>query len=95
MIIFITASVLEKDSSHLLGEVAQGILPLNLVEVEGKQGLLEVAEEWEKEDEGDEEIKEVRGNAHFMHGWDETNTRTSWAMRCVQGMSVTTQDYED
>ena len=30
-------------------------------------------------------------------GWNETNTRTSWAMRCVQEMSVTTQnkDYED
>ena len=27
-----------------------------------------------KEDEGDGEIKEVRGNAHFMHGWNETNT---------------------
>ena len=22
-------------------------------------------------------------NAHSMHGWDETNTRTSWAVRCV------------
>ena len=35
--------------------------------------------------------KEVKRNAHFMHGWDDTNTRTSWAMRCVQGMSVTTE----
>ena len=26
-------------------------------------------------DEGDEKVKEVRENAHFMHGWDETNTR--------------------
>ena len=33
--------------------------------------------------------KEVKGNAHFMHGWDDTNTRTSWSIRCVQGMSVT------
>ena len=24
-----------------------------------------------------------RVNAHFMHVWDETNTRTSWATRCV------------
>ena len=26
-----------------------------------------------------------------MHGWDETNTGTSWALRCVQGMSVTAE----
>ena len=26
-----------------------------------------------------------------MHGWDETNTRTSWAMSCVQEMSVATE----
>ena len=36
-----------------------------------------------KKGEGDEEAKEVRENAHFMHawrmtmGWNETNTRTS------------------
>ena len=35
--------------------------------------------------------KEAKRNAHFMHGWDDTNTRTSWAMRCVQGMSVTAE----
>ena len=26
-----------------------------------------------------------------MHGWDDANTRTSWAMRCVQGVSVATE----
>ena len=46
--------------------------------------MLEIDDEGEKEDEGDEEIKEVRENAHFMHGdmamttgWNEAHTQTS------------------
>ena len=35
--------------------------------------------------------KKVKRNAHFMHGWDDTSTRTPWAMQCVQDMNVTAE----
>ena len=38
------------------------------------------------------ESSKSKSDAHFMHGWDETNTRTTWATRCgVQWVSMTTQ----
>ena len=43
--------------THLLGEVAQGILLLNLVEVEGQQELLEIDEERKEEVEWNGELK--------------------------------------
>ena len=52
---------------HLLGEVAQGILLLNLREVEGQEEVLEDKDEEEEENEVDEKVKEVRENAQLMH----------------------------
>ena len=38
------------------------------------------------------ESSKSKSDAHFMHGWDETNTRTTWATRCgVQIMTTSTK----
>ena len=51
---------------HLLGEVHRG----SYYSTSGKlKELFEDDEEWEEENEGDEDVKDVRVNAHFMHAW--------------------------
>ena len=52
---------------HLFSESAQGILLLNLGEVEGQEELLEDNDEGEEENEDDEKVKEVRENAQHIH----------------------------
>ena len=53
---------------HLLGDRAQGYLLPNLRKDEGQEDVLEDKDEEEEENGVDEKVKEVRGNAHFMHG---------------------------
>ena len=60
---------------HLLGEVHKGSYYLTSVKLKGRRNCLRMMRN-EEEDEGDGEVKDVRENAHFMHGRDETNTRT-------------------
>ena len=52
---------------HLLGDSAQGYLPLNLREDDGQEEVLEDKDEEEEESEVDEKVKEVRENAQLMH----------------------------
>ena len=42
------------------------------------------------------ESSKSKSHNHFMHGWDETNTRTTWATRCgVQWSKHNTNKQED
>ena len=73
---------------HLLGELHRWSCYLTSVKLKGTRNCLRMMKNEKRKMKMMKKVNYVRGNDHFMHGWDETNTRTSWATRCVQRMSV-------
>ena len=62
---------MEKDSSVDPISLAKctGYLLLNSGKLKGTKNCLRIMKNGVEEDEDDEEVKEVRENAQFMHAW--------------------------